>query len=54
MRIETIVRAIQEAVDSATKKGVDVTVKITENGFFPSERTVIEITAKKSPCTPAR
>lgn len=44
---ETIVRAIQEAVNAADKKGIAVTVKIQEGAFFPSERNTITITAER-------
>lgn len=50
MRItsDTIIRAIQEAVDAADKKGIAVTVNIHQGAFFPTESNNITITAAKN------
>lgn len=48
----TIIRAIQEAVDAAERRGVDVSVTIEEHGFFPSESSIVTVTATKPRATP--
>lgn len=42
---DAIVRAIQEAVNAADKKGIAVTVKIQAGAFFPTERDTVTIIA---------
>lgn len=43
---DTVIAAIQKAVDAAAEKDIAVDVEIVEHGFFPTERTVIRVTAK--------
>lgn len=45
MKDETILKALQKAVDEAAAKGVTVKVEIKEHGFFPTEGTDVTITA---------
>lgn len=42
---EALVEAIQKAAKEAAEKGVTITVKIRETGFFSSESLDITITA---------
>jgi hypothetical protein len=44
MRTEKLIEAIREAAREAVDRGATVTVKISENGFFPTEKTTVEIT----------
>jgi hypothetical protein len=41
-----LVAAIQQAVDAAATKGIEVQVKLIETGFFSNERVDITVTAK--------
>lgn len=49
MTDDTILEAIQKAVDAAVDRDVAVTVEITEGSFFPSERNTVKITARRQP-----
>ncbi len=41
-----LLTAIQQSVDAASTKGVEVQVKLVETGFFSNERVEITVTAK--------
>lgn len=48
-----LMTAIQQAVDAAHEKGVEVAVTVQEHGFFTNERIDITVTAKPKAKEPA-
>lgn len=42
---DRVVKAIEKAAKEAAERGVEVSVEIVDNGFFPTEKTRITIVA---------